>query len=246
VGSGIARVSRAVNSGEGEAALERIKSGRHEDISWRPLPDPQDLGRALRQILLEGYRPCLEATDTHEMFHAYDRFRLLCALRKGPYGAAALNRLAEQILRREGLIPAEGRWYPGRPVLITRNDYTLDLFNGDMGIVLPDPSAGGEPRVFFRTPEGSLRGFLPFRLPEHETAYAMTVHKSQGSEFDGALLILSDRPSPVLTRELIYTGVTRARHRVEVWGRDEVFLEGVSHRTVRASGLRDALWGEGP
>ena len=154
----------------------------------------------------------------------------------------AINLLVEQILREQKLIKPDRRWYPGRPVLITRNDYNLRLFNGDMGIVLPDPSANHDLRVFFPVADGTLRKFHPLRLPEHETVYAMTVHKSQGSEFDTVLLLLPDRESPVLTRELIYTGITRAKESVEIWGSEDVFRAAVSRCIERRSGLRDALW----
>ena len=97
---------------------------------------------------------------------------------------------------------------------------------------------------FFREPTAGLRKFLPLRLPEHETVYAMTVHKSQGSEFDRVLLILPDQDAPLLTRELIYTGLTRAKHFVEIWGAEEILRLAVNRRIVRTSGLRDALWGE--
>ena len=93
------------------------------------------------------------------------------------------------------------------------------------------------------SPNRTLRKFLPARLPEHETVYAMTVHKSEGSEFDRVLMLFPDRDTPVLTRELIYTGITRARQGVEVWGTGSVFYKGVGRRTLRASGLRDTLWG---
>jgi exodeoxyribonuclease V alpha subunit len=174
------------------------------------------------------------------MFALFNRFRVLCALREGPYGAKALNFLIERILRKEGLLKRDGRWYPGRPVMVTKNDYSLRLFNGDVGIALP--GADGEPRVFFPSAGGGFRKFPPSRLPEHETVFAMTVHKSQGSEFDEVLLLLPDRDSPVLTRELVYTGLTRAKETVAVWGREDVFLRAVSRRIERASGLRDILW----
>jgi exodeoxyribonuclease V alpha subunit len=154
----------------------------------------------------------------------------------------AINLLVEQILREEKLIKPDTKWYPGRPVLITRNDYNLRLFNGDMGIVLPDPSANDDLRVFFLAIDGKLRKFHPFRLPEHETVYAMTVHKSQGSEFGKVLLLLPDRESPVLTRELIYTSITRAKEGVEIWGAEDIFRTAVSRCIERTSGLRDALW----
>ena len=107
---------------------------------------------------------------------------------------------------------------------------------------MPDPESGNEIRAFFIDPEGNVRKFLPIMLPEHETAFAMTVHKSQGSEFDNVLFILPDTYVPVITRELIYTAITRARKGIEVWGRPEVIEEGIIQRIRRSSGLRDALW----
>ena len=107
-----------------------------------------------------------------------------------------MNLLIEQILKKEGLIKRDGCWYAGRPVLITRNDYNLRLFNGDVGITLPDPKLGNDLRVFFPAPDGSTRTFPPLRLPGHETVYAMTVQKSQGSEFEQVLFLMTDRSVP--------------------------------------------------
>ena len=145
-----------------------------------------------------------------------------------------LARLTAQVIRAR---------QAGRPVMVTKNDYPLRLFNGDMGITLPDPDGNQELRVFFPSADGEVRKFPPLRLPEHETVYALTVHKSQGSEFDRVLLILPDRDAPVLTRELIYTGITRAREQVEIWGEETTFCRALSRRIQRSSGLREALWG---
>jgi exodeoxyribonuclease V alpha subunit len=181
--------------------------------------------------------------DPREVFPLLEEFRILCALRKGPYGVTSVNEAVEKLLREARLIePFKNRWYPGRPILVTRNDYHLRLFNGDVGVILPDPEAGGALRAFFPGPEGTLRRYHPLRLPEHETVYAMTVHKSQGSEYREVLLLLPDRDSPLLTRELIYTGITRARERAAIWGPESVFRTAVSRRIERRSGLRDALW----
>jgi exodeoxyribonuclease V alpha subunit len=243
-GSGISALSRAVNQGEGTLGLEILKQGGYGDVRWRPLPPLGNLGRALKERVLEGFRHIFGPQHEKEVHEGLERFRVLCALREGPHGVRSVNLMVEELLRGEGLIRGEGRWYPGRPVLITRNDYDLRLFNGDVGVTLPDPASGGELRVFFAGAEGEMRRFHPLRLPEHETVYAMTVHKSQGSEFDRVLLLLPDRDSPVLTRELIYTAVTRARESVEIWGVEEVFREVLSRRIERRSGLREALWGE--
>ena len=242
--SGIAEAGRSINRGDGAGALSILQDEAHRDLLWRRSPAPRSLPGVLREKAVEAYRNLFGAKDPDEVFPSLDRFRMLCALREGPFGVKAINLAVEHVLREEKLIRGEPRWYRGRPVLITQNDYNLGLYNGDAGIVLPDPDSGGDLRVFFPGPEGSFRRFHPLRLPEHETVYAMTVHKSQGSEFDRVLLILPDRDSPVLTRELIYTAVTRAREQVEIWGDEKVFLAAVSRRIQRASGLRDALWEE--
>jgi len=151
-----------------------------------------------------------------------------------------LNRLAEQILSEAQLLGSEGQWYRGRPIMITRNDYNLRLFNGDVGLAFPD--ADGEMRVFFATADGQIRKFPPSRLPVHETVFAMTIHKSQGSEFGTVLMILPADDAPLLTRELIYTGLTRARDQVEIWSPETVLRAAIAKRASRTSGLRDALW----
>ncbi len=241
--SGIGEVSRVVNEGDGARAVQLLKSGSYGDIQWRELPRPENLPAALRERITEGFTPYLKESDPGKVFDLFNRVRILGAVREGPYGVNTLNLLAERILRDEGLIRREGRWYRGRPILITRNDYNLRLFNGDVGITLPDPEVRSELRVFFPGPEGAPRKFPPLRLPDHETVFAMTVHKSQGSEFDRVLFLMPDRSVPVLTRELVYTAITRAKEKVEVWGREEIFQTAVSRRISRTSGLREALWG---
>ena len=243
--SGIGALSRAVKEGEGAAAYSLLRGPTAPDIRWRDLPRPDALGLTIRTLAVSGFSRYFQPFGAGEIFGSFGRFRILCALREGPYGVQALNRLIEQLLRQEGLIRQEGRWYPGRPVMITRNDYQLRLFNGDMGITLVDPEGNQELRVFFPSPDGTVRKYPPLRLPEHETVYALTVHKSQGSELDRVLLILPDRDAPVLTRELIYTGITRAREQVEIWGKETIFCRAVSRRIQRSSGLREALWGSG-
>lgn len=240
--SGIASASRAVNEGNADAALKIFQDATGGDLRWSPLPSPKSLPRALKDRGLEEFHFLFQAGDPQEIFKQLDRFRILCALRQGPFGVNAVNLLVEHLLRGQKLIRGEGRWYRGRPVLITQNDYNLHLYNGDIGIALPDPGAGGDLRVFFQAPDGALRALHPVRLPEHETVYAITVHKSQGSEFGRLLLILPDQDSPVLTRELVYTGITRAKEGVEVWGHENVFRAAIGRRTTRVSGLREALW----
>ena len=127
--------------------------------------------------------------------------------------------------------------------MITRNAPDLRLFNGDVGLCWPDPEAPDRLRVVFPDIDGSPRWLSPQRLPEHETVFAMTVHKSQGSEFGEVLLLLSDHANPVTTRELVYTGITRARDRITVVATDPALNAAIATRTQRGSGLLDRCWG---
>jgi exodeoxyribonuclease V alpha subunit len=220
-----------------------VRASRREGIAAVALPSPSLLKQSLRERVLDGFGGVLSARDPLVALQRLGRFRILCALRQGPYGVEALNRAAEEIFAEAQLIPPHERWYLGRPVMVTRNDYQLKLYNGDVGIVLPDAETG-ETRAWFLGLDNTLRGVSPMRLPEHETVFATTVHKSQGSEFEEVLFILPDRDSPVLTRELLYTGATRASRRMEVWFNEPEFRSALARRVERASGLSDALWGQ--
>jgi exodeoxyribonuclease V alpha subunit len=240
--SAIFALGEAVNSGDIGRSLGILHSGGGAELCWQDLPLPGELSRALNEIVTKGYGGFLASDDIHERFRLFDAFRILSPVRGGPYGVAALNRLIEEILLGAGLIEPGRLHYHGRPVLVTENDYTLRLMNGDIGLIV---SEGDDLRACFMSREGSVRKISPLRLPAHETAFAMTVHKSQGSEFDQVLLILPERDSPVLTRELVYTGITRARSAIEIWAASEIFSAAVTRRTQRGSGLNSMLWGRG-
>lgn len=246
--SKIWELSQAVNIGEWKLTSAILKNNKGRGIKWEEFKASKDSYSIIAKKIIDGYSDYLIAQDPYTALERFNRFKLLCALKVGPYGAYSLNRLAEEVLKKEKLIktemPNEYPWYRGRPVLITKNDYSLGLFNGDMGITMPDPKEGGRNLyVFFPEASGGLRRYSPYRIKEHETAYAMTVHKSQGSEFDHVCLVFPDKDYPVLTRELVYTGITRARKSVLIWGSEHVLKAAVSRRIKRASGLRDALWG---
>ncbi|MDU8475729.1 exodeoxyribonuclease V subunit alpha, partial [Pseudomonas syringae pv. actinidiae] len=175
---------------------------------------------------------------------AFDSFQLLCAVRKGPWGVEGLNQRITHALFNAQMIESEQQWYEGRPVLMTHNDYGLGLMNGDIGITLRLPERDGEGkqvlRVAFPRNDGSggVRFVLPSRLNEVETVYAMTVHKSQGSEFAHTALILPEALNPVLTKELIYTGITRAKHWFSlIEPRQGIFEEALRRKVKRLSGL---------
>ena len=242
--SGIGEISLAVNDGDNYRALSIFKSAQYPDIIWKDLPHPQAFSFWLRDKVISAFGKYIKTNDPEKAISIFEKFRILCALREGPYGVRYVNFLVEQILRSDKLIPSHQTWYAGLPIMITRNDYNLKLFNGDVGIVLPDSEMQNELQAFFPSSDGKIRKFSPLRLPKHENSYALTVHKSQGSEFDEILFILPNTLSPVLSRELIYTAITRAKKRVEIWGKEEIFQAAVSYRIERSSGLREALWKE--
>ncbi|WP_198552326.1 ATP-binding domain-containing protein, partial [Macromonas nakdongensis] len=185
-----------------------------------------------------------------QVLAAHTRFQVLCALRQGPWGVAGLNQRIAHWLHQAGCLDTPTGWYPGRPVLVTRNEHALGLMNGDIGITLevphPDPAVGGwTRRVAFPSADGQpgVRWVLPSRLNAVETVFALTVHKSQGSEFAHAALVLPEHPSPVLTRELVYTGITRGKNCLSLVhsGPASVWQAAVERRTLRAGGLAEGL-----
>ncbi len=240
--SGIYQLVQAVNRGDVEGSMAVLRDKAFDDLSWKMAPNARSIPRYLRQSVVSGYKGYLEKSDPAEALEGFGDFRVLCAVRNGPFGTIELNRLIEEALFQAKLLHEKGQWYCGRPVMVTRNDYNARLFNGDIGMTIQDAESTTEKRVIFGSAEGGFRRILPSRLPVHETAFAMTVHKSQGSEFAKALLILPEKDSLVLTRELLYTGLTRAREHMEVWASEEVLREAIAKRVARSSGLRDALW----
>ena len=236
--SGIARLASAINAGDGAGAVQLLQQ-KSPDLRWLELSTPSALKRALRPLVCEGYGPYLSCSGAADQLRALAGFRLLCAHRRGAFGVTSINPLVEAVLARELGLRTRSTWYPGRPLLIGRNDYQLRLFNGDVGVVHRDTD--GEPRASFPASDGTLRTFAPSRLPPHETVFAMTVHKSQGSEFDQVVVVLPPARSPVVTRELLYTAVTRARDRVTIVGTADVIREAVETPVRRSSGLRDRL-----
>jgi exodeoxyribonuclease V alpha subunit len=247
-GSDIGELSRAVNQGDARRAVEILCRPGDGSVGWLELPADSGGIAELEALVAAGYAAHRTEGSPAAVLQELGRFKVLCAHRSGITGVGAVNRLAERLLLRQGRIrinPRSGSpWYPGRPVLITQNDYSLGLFNGDIGVALRDPAETFEAlAVFFADGAGGLRRFLPYRLPDHDTVYAMTVHKSQGSEFEEVLLTLPAKDSPVLSRELVYTALTRARKRITLFGSRGVLATAIHRRIERTSGLRDALWG---
>jgi exodeoxyribonuclease V alpha subunit len=242
--SGIGRLATEINAGDAERTIAWLRLRNDSSVTWfedeARNPQSTTMARAV-----DGYGAYLSTVrsrprDLAAIFDAFARFRVLCAEREGPRGVAGMNEALGRSFREALDHPLDpglrSPWYPGRPLMVLRNDYVLQLYNGDIGIVLTDDDE--RLTVFF--PERDAAGFravAPARLPEHDTAFATTVHKAQGSEFEEMLLMLPARTSRVVTRELLYTAVTRARTRVAIAGSAEAVANGISNRMRRHSGL---------
>ncbi|MEO5721361.1 MAG: exodeoxyribonuclease V subunit alpha [Chthoniobacterales bacterium] len=242
----IYRLSQAIRAGDVEVALPILTGNDAEELASAHLPEAANLHAAIGSAVVAHYSDYLSATDPSEALARLGRFRVLCALRQGPHGVEKINSLVESALREKDLIPPSAGLYRGMPLLVTRNDYQANLFNGDIGVILPDPTEdNGQLWAWFIGADNQPRRISPARLPEHELAYAMTVHKAQGSEFESVLLILSAEENVVMTRELVYTGLTRASKKVTIWYDEDVLRASVGQPAKRRSGLRDALLAAG-
>ncbi|WP_072569929.1 MULTISPECIES: exodeoxyribonuclease V subunit alpha [unclassified Enterobacter] len=238
--SGIGQLAAAVNRGD-KPAMRAVFSQGFTDIGKSTLQTGDDY-QTMIDDALAGYARYLQlvrdGAPPEDVLAAFSEFQLLCALRDGPFGVGGLNeRLEQRLAQKRWLVRhAHSRWYEGRPVMIARNDSALGLYNGDIGVAL---DRGQGTRVWFPLPDGTIKSVQPSRLPDHDTAWAMTVHKSQGSEFDHAALILPGQIVPVVTRELVYTAITRARRRLSLYADDRILAQAIATRTERRSGLSD-------
>ena len=267
----IAALAQAVNAGEVERSLQVLHAdvqaygvqarvampheGRVQAVLSLALEGRGDApGYGAYAHALQGWTEVKTSADlgvahdrwVRQVLHAFERFRLLCAVREGAWGVAGLNQAIVAALRAQGVIASEGEWYAGRPVMVTRNDAALGVFNGDIGMALPSAAPGHPLRVYFLQGEGEpLRTVSTARLAHVETAFAMTVHKSQGSEFEHTALVLSAQAGGVLGRELVYTGITRARQHFTLMAERPGLLEAaIVSPTKRVSGLLRFLAGE--
>lgn len=227
-------LARLVRDGDIDGLLAGLEGGAFRGVHWRQGNEYQ-LHEAVRAQAEPAYQALAQAADVESALRAARGFRVLCALREGPAGARTLNALIGAALD-----PLHGgdSWFRGRLVLVTENSYRQQLFNGDIGIAWPDED--GEMRVWFDA-DGGPRPWLPAALPAHEPAFALTVHKAQGSEFDRVLLALPEHDARVLTRELLYTGLTRCRREVRLWAGEDVLRTAVARRAQRWSGLAARL-----
>jgi exodeoxyribonuclease V alpha subunit len=247
-GGGIARLAEAIRRGDEDAALQ-VLADSHDGVTWIPI-DAADspMHEALAPIregavtAARGVMDAARSGDAKQAIDALGDFRLLCAHRRGPAGVATWTALIEEWLADEvDDFVNDERWYVGRPLLVRENDYELQLYNGDTGVVVqrdPDRVTAAFER------RGEVVEFSPTRLAAIETVYAMTIHKSQGSQFDTAVVLLPGPTSRILTRELLYTAATRARKELILVGTEETIRAAVTRPVARASGLRWRLWGD--
>ncbi|EPE37874.1 exodeoxyribonuclease V subunit alpha [Candidatus Photodesmus anomalopis] len=255
--SGIGQLAKAVNFGEiskVESILKKkftdiryfsIKHGHYNHILRVLVREYGTYLKSLNQFLLSKDVGKLETQkqEAKKVLKIFSRCRLLCAVRMGDFGVVTLNKHIEYALISSQLIQIKGKtWYHGRPIMITKNDYELGLFNGDIGICICNGiDVTSHLRVFFELPDGNIRSFSPNRLPEHETAYAMTIHKSQGSEFDLVLMVLPLKFSKILTKELVYTGITRAKSSLFLYASMSILKRSINTKIQRSSGLVNKL-----
>lgn len=261
-GGPIGLLAQAVNAGDAPAAMALLRTqtqaGQHAELWAREGGEVDAVVRSAVQGRggMASYAAYAEVLERHgqgkgrgfateaehrqwvrEVLAAFDRYRLLCAVRDGSWGVAGLNRAVEQALQAMGVIRKEGEWYMGRPVMVTRNDAQLGVFNGDIGMVLPSFADPARLRVYFMQGE-HLHHVSTARLAHVETAFAMTVHKSQGSEFEHTALVLAAQGGNVLSRELVYTGITRARKAFSLWTEvPGLLVSAMGSPTQRSSGL---------
>lgn len=249
--SAIGRLATLVNKGEDAAALALLQQGwdARTDNAWQgdsevvllkpAASEWNPLNRAVLDWAVLRYSVYLRCESVEEALQSFEATRILCASHEGPCGDMEINRLLAERLRARGLLES-GEDFHGKPVMITVNDYELELFNGDIGLLWRDDD--GLLQACFAQLDGQVRRLPARSLPEHVTAWALTVHKSQGSEFDQVMLVLpADINSPLLLRELLYTGITRARSRLLIHSAAEVFAAACKTPVQRSSGLAGLL-----
>lgn len=246
--SGIGQLAKAVNRGD-SVGVDYLKKSLNEAIEFRDITDGEMLHLISHSAY--AYQPYLQmvqdGAEPKAIIEAFSRYQVLCAVREGEYGVSGINQAIEDFLAKMKLIDPRQLYYAGRPIMISQNDYSLQLYNGDIGLILPD-STTGHLKAWFIDSDGQVRSVYPNRLPSHEAVYAMTVHKSQGSEFDEVSFVLPSAEqafgNSVISRELIYTGITRARKRFNLYAQTTVLNSAIAEPVKRASGLMQMLYCE--
>jgi exodeoxyribonuclease V alpha subunit len=235
---GIGKFSKAVIANDVATLNSFFHENQDQALMLDPLYDKQ-----VFEDLINTYKHYILEPDIERALHRFNEFRILCAVKSGSTGVHAINAAVELYLARKGYISKDSFYYNNRPIMVTQNDYATGLFNGDIGILRPDGD-GVMKAWFLQSDEEKgtvLKSVLPGFIPQMETVYAMTIHKSQGSEFDTVLVILPENPHRLITRELLYTGLTRAKKRAIVQSSQEVILAAAASMVQRGSGINERL-----
>jgi exodeoxyribonuclease V alpha subunit len=232
--SGIKRLSEAIIAEDSDQVFEILDSPKYQDVAFKEISN-ESLGKLISEYAVEPFMKLHQSEFTHEGFKDN---QILCALRKGPYGVEEINNRAEFEIRKKLNLPSTKKWYAGRPIMITKNNRSLKLRNGETGFAQAiERDSGFE--VFF---EGKEEGVIISRIPGFEPSYGITVHKSQGSEYKNVALLLSNAQNNLLTKELLYTSVTRARQTILVIGNRRILKAAVLRKIERRSGLQQKVW----
>ncbi|WP_340678985.1 exodeoxyribonuclease V subunit alpha [Paraglaciecola sp.] len=252
--SGIGQLAQLINQGKITKSMQLLTQQSLVDIEWtvpKALTRQGVIDEQLQSLILKlmpGYHTYFSAIKNGDLataFKSLSQQQVLCAQRSGAWGITQLNDVIEHELNAQGLIQASQDFYSGRPLILTRNDHNLKLFNGDIGIVMADPQDPSLTKVWFNMADGSIRGFLPNRIPPHDTLYAMTIHKSQGSEFASVHLCLplidQHAKGRGLSRELLYTGLTRAKQHFTLYAQQQALQLCLKQQCIRGSGLAERL-----
>ena len=248
--SGIGALARASNNGDFKQ-WSQAKNHGFSDLSFLDLTDEsyqlfiKQAANEYAQFIKQIDQTGMDDDAVLRIHDAFSKYQILCALKDGPLGVNGLNEAVEAQLNKNNVIDTSRAWYAGRPIIVAENDYGLNLYNGDVGIVLPKLIEGKTIlKACFIGSDQTVRWLQPSRLPKHQTVYAMTIHKSQGSEFDHVALALPDYHLPILSKELLYTGITRAKSALTLLSKGPVIRTALSQKVKRASGLRERLWGK--
>lgn len=231
--TGIENLSKAINNNDGNRLEEILTSGRYPDIVFENFQGNIPIAGAVKKYILKGYKPFVSADTVEAALNELDEFKILCAHNSGEYGTLQINHVCENILRSDNNFDIQGKLFK-KIIMVNTNDYKKGLFNGDTGIVFEKRTGVN---TFFRTLEKNIKQYRASDLPGHGAAFAITIHKSQGSEFKTVLIIMPDKPSPVMTRQLLYTGVTRAKINIIIIGNIDIIKKAINLSVIRNSGL---------
>jgi exodeoxyribonuclease V alpha subunit len=235
--TGIEQLSRAIKDSRIESIEKIFLSDQYPDVQFKALDQTASLKDILTETIPAGYNPLLRAESVEQALANADSFRVLCAHHQGSFGTVQINPVCENILHSYKNFDMQPEGFC-RLIMIKVNDYKKELFNGDTGLIVEQ---NGERTAFFKKADNQIKSFRYSDLPSHEPAFAITIHKSQGSEFDTVLIIIPDKFSPVVTRELLYTGVTRARKKVIIAGNHETIKNAIQVDVKRYSGIEDHM-----